>query len=155
MRTDREVNYMFARMCRAATEVGIDTAHWVLFPGSPPAGTAWRVFESIPGGSGLTETSLGSDFLGLTRPEAYTTLWGMARAESGRTASSGWQSRIGADVTASTGSRLRRLRCRLRGHDVTGQYWQLLQASRRGEWYMSTCHDCGATVEVFRRWKSP
>lgn len=77
--TAKEVDGMFGRVCRAATSAGVDTTDWTLERGSVTYGRAWRIFRRDPR-TGALHSCGADDYLGSNQREAYTALYGMARA---------------------------------------------------------------------------
>lgn len=74
--TARDVAGMALRVTRSALAAGVDVENWALITGSSTYGRQYKLVRRDPATGGERDIHL----LGLTRTEAYRSLYGMAVA---------------------------------------------------------------------------
>lgn len=73
--TVKTVRGMFDRARIAAAVLGIDSTRWTLQEGSKENGVAFRLFDRLPGETGLRDIhGLSNGFLGMTARDATQSL---------------------------------------------------------------------------------
>jgi hypothetical protein len=78
--TRRDLEGMLERLSRAMQTAGLDTSHLYLETGSRTYGRAYRLYQRDPQTGGLHPVpGMISDFLGMTKREAYDSLHMLAQ----------------------------------------------------------------------------